>query len=62
MLGGAQGREQRQVLSEVIQAQELRVTEFLIRAEQEGANCLLTAENEYFGYLGLILIPILGIS
>lgn len=59
ILGRSQGQEQR--LSEVIQAQGLRVRELLIRAEQEGANGLLTTRSEYFRYLGLILVPILGI-
>lgn len=43
-------------ISGVIQAQDLRVTEFLIRAEQL---CWQLRVN--LGYLGLILVPILGI-
>lgn len=43
-------------ISGVIQAQDLRVSEFLIRAEQ-----LCWQLRVSLGYLGLILVPILGI-
>lgn len=42
MLGGAKVRSKDGIIG-MSQAQDLRVREFLIRAEQEGADCVLTS-------------------